>query len=204
MTNHDDQPTHVQTPTTIRDKTFSRKMLGLDLDQVYEYLDLLADQLQAAERASREAQSEDEHLRAENERLRAENERLQSESERLRGELERAQKELAEHENAEDRVNDQVVQMFSQAQLVAEQMVEDVSRDARDRVGQARAHERRIVEEAMDAAGAQVRSYAREAQSQMQAIMRSFASEVDRVGGPSPLDMSRRWEVDPPRRSDDP
>ena len=138
-------------------------MLGLDADKVYEYLDLLADQVQATERELSES--------------RAENERLQAE-------VRRVQAELDEYEQVGERVNDQVVQMFSQAQLVAEEMVEDVSRDARERIGQARAHERKIVEEAMDTAGQQVRSYARTAQEQMKSIMESFATEVDRLGDP--------------------
>ena len=138
-------------------------MRGLDADTVYEYLDLLADQVQATE--------------SELSDTRAENERLQTE-------LRRVQAELDEYEQVGDRVNEQVVQLFSQAQLVAEEMVEDVSRDARERIGQARAHERKIVEEAMNTAGQQVRSYARTAQDQMQSIMESFATEVDRLGSP--------------------
>jgi vacuolar-type H+-ATPase subunit H len=94
--------------------------------------------------------------------------------------------ELEEYEQADDRVNDQVIQLFSQAQLVAEEMVQDVSRDASERIGQARAHERKIVEEAMGVAGEQVRSYARSAQAQMQSIMDSFAHEVDRLGDATP------------------
>ena len=43
-------------------------------------------------------------------------------------------------------------------------------------------HEREIVQEAMNTAGQQVRSYARTAQAQMQSIMESFATEVDRLG----------------------
>ena len=152
---------HYQAPATIRDQAFYRRMRGLDADQVYEYLDLLADQVQATERELSEA--------------RAENERLQAE-------VQRARAELNEHEEVGERVNDQVVQLFSQAQLVAEQMVEDVSRDARERIGQARAHERKIVEEAMSAAGEQVRSYARNAQAQMESVMASFANDVDRLG----------------------
>jgi cell division septum initiation protein DivIVA len=150
-----------QTPTAIRDDTFQRRLLGIDADRVYEYLDLLADQVQATERELDEA--------------RAENERLQAE-------LQRVQRALDEYEEVGDRVNEQVVQLFSQAQLIAEEMVEDVSRDARERIGEARAHERRIVEQAMDTAGEQVRSYARSAQAQMQSVMESFASEVDQLG----------------------
>jgi cell division septum initiation protein DivIVA len=159
--NHRQHSPQHQTPGSIRDETFRRRMLGLDADTVYEYLDLLADQVQDTERELGES-------RAENERLRAE--------------LQRVRAELDEYEQVGDRVNEQVVQMFSQAQLVAEEMVQDVSRDARERIGQVRAHERKIVEEAMDTAGQQVRSYARTAQAQMQSIMDSFATEVDRLG----------------------
>ena len=162
MTNSDHRASaNYKTSAAIRDETFQRRMRGLDADAVYQYLDVLADHVQATDRQLSVAQ--------------AENERLQEEVRRM-------QAELDEHEQASDRVNDQIVQMFSQAQLVAEEMVEDVSRDARERIGQARAHERKIVEQAMDSAGQQVRSYARTAQAQMQSIMESFATEVDRLG----------------------
>ncbi|GAB3825388.1 vacuolar-type H+-ATPase subunit H [Kribbella italica] len=105
-----------------------------------------------------------------------------SKNERLQAELQRVQAELDQYEEAGDRVNEQVVQMFSQAQLVVEEMVQDVSRDARERIGQAREHERRIVAEAMDTAGQQVRSYAQTAQVQMQTIVNSFATEVEHLG----------------------
>jgi DivIVA domain-containing protein len=150
-----------QTPNAIRDETFQRRMRGLDADEVYGYLDLLAEQMEATEREL--AQS-----RAENERLHAE--------------LQRVRTELDEYEQVGDRVNEQVIQLFSQAQLVAEEMVQDVSRDAQERIGQARAHERKIVEQAMDTAGQRVRNYAQTAQAQMQSIMDSFATEVERLG----------------------
>jgi DivIVA domain-containing protein len=152
-----------RTPESIRDETFQRRLRGLEADKVYEYLDLLADQVQATERQLSES--------------RAQNERLQAE-------LRRVQAELDEYEQVGDRVNEQVVQLFSQAQLVAEEMVQEVSRDARERIGQARAHERRIVEEAMGTAGQQVRSYVKTAQAQMQSVVDSFATEVDRLGTP--------------------
>ncbi len=141
-------------------------MRGLDADKVYGYLDLLAEQVQATERELGES--------------RAANDRLQAELQRLKAELD-------QYEQAGDRVNDQVVQLFSQAQLVVEEMVQDVSRDARERIGEARAQERKIVAEAMDTAGEQVRSYARSAQAQMQGIVDSFATEVDRLGEDNPV-----------------
>jgi cell division septum initiation protein DivIVA len=136
-------------------------MRGLDAGRVYGYLALLADQVQATEQRFHESQAD-----------------LQ----RAQAELQRMQAELDQYEQVGDRVNDQVVQLFSQAQLVVEEMVQDVSRDARERIGEARAQERKIVAEAMDTAGQQVRTYARSAQAQMQGIVDSFATEVDRLG----------------------
>ena len=177
---------HYQTPQSIRDETFQRRMRGLDAAKVYGYLDLLADQVEATERELNES--------------RARNERLQAELQRGRAELQRVQAELDQYEQAGDRVNEQVVQLFSQAQLVVEEMVSDVSRDARERIGQARAHERKIVAEAMDTAGQQVRSYARTAQEQMQSIVNSFATEVDRLGSatqPGELGTAAPHQSDP-------
>ena len=167
--NHRQDSRHYQSPASIREEEFQRRLLGIDAAEVHEFLDLLADQVQAAERELSES--------------RAENERLQAE-------LQRVQAELDEYEQVGDRVNEQMVQLFSQAQLVAEEMAENVSRDARERIGQARAHERKVVEEAMGTAGQQVRSYARTAQAQMKSIMDSFATEVDRLGSTSPSDES--------------
>ena len=166
-TDHTASP-HFQSPEAIRDQAFYRRVRGLDADQVYEYLDLLADQVRATERELGE--------------LREENDQLQDDLQRAREEARRARADLDEQEQAGERVNDQVVQLFSQAQLVAEQMVEDVSRDARERISHARAHERKIVEEAMSTAGEQVRSYARDAQARMESVMASFANDVHQLG----------------------
>ena len=155
MTNSDHRDSsHYRRPASIRAESFPRVMRGFDADKVYEYLDLLADQVQA----------------------------MEQELSDTRAELKRVQAELYDYEHVGDRVNEQVVQMFSQAQLVAEEMVDDVSRDARERVEQARAREREIVQEALNTAGKQVRSYARTAQAQMQSIMETFARDVDRLG----------------------
>lgn len=212
MTSNEDQSfPYYRTPDAIRNETFPRRMRGLDESEVYEYLDLLADQVECCDKERRE-------LRADNERL--------------TGELEEVRSRLSELEDVGDRVNDQVVELFSQAQLVAEEIVEDVSRDARQRLTQARAQERQILEEAMqtaertrreaeamigratqgpgfatplaspfgdslgdgtgghaalDATAAaeleQVRAFARAAQAQMQSIMEALASQAERLGG---------------------
>lgn len=162
-----------QTAGSIRNETFQRRILGgLDADQVYAFLDLLADQVDATERDFSE---------------------LRTENERLSADLRRVQAQLDEHEQAGSRVNEQVVQMFSQAQLVAEEIVADVSRDARERISQARAREHEIAEEARNSAGQQVNTYARAAQTEMQSIMESFAAEIDRIGRSAVSGDSADW-----------
>lgn len=161
-----------QSPRSIRAEAFPRRMRGLDAAMVYGYLDLLADQVSTTEQELNET--------------RARNERLLAELQRGRAELQRVQTELDHYEEAGNRVNEQVVQMFSQAQLVVEEMVQDVSRDTRERIGQAREHERQIVARAMDTAGEQVRTYAQTAQAQMQSIVESFANQVDHIATPPP------------------
>jgi DivIVA domain-containing protein len=243
VTKNDDHDfPYYRSPAAIRDETFSRRMRGLDDDEVDEYLNLLADQVQAMELERQE-------LREQNERLEAENHRLRTDDARLRSEVQRMRDSLAEHEQAGGRVNEQVVELFSQAQLVAEEMVEDARQDTRQRLGQARIQERQILEEAMQsaertlrdaeamvarmapgpAAGARaahrgvprdgepaqpgaepaadlehVRSVARAAQEQMQAIMDEFSSQMTRIGGSPSGDPaggpSEGWRVESPRR----
>ena len=143
MTSNDDHDfPYYRSPDSIRNESFSRRMRGLDDDEVDEYLNLLADQVQAME-VERQA------LRERNDQLQAENERLRTGGDRSRTEVEAMRERLAEYEQSGDRVNEQVVELFSQAQLVAEEMVEDARRDTRERLGQARVQERQILEEAM-------------------------------------------------------
>lgn len=218
---------HYRSPSSIRNETFPRRMRGLDENEVSDFLDELADQVQATDKERRE---------------------LREENQRLKAELQRVLSERSEVEDVEGRVNDQVVELFSQAQLVAEEMVEEVSRDARQRLTHAREQERRILEEAMQTAertrrdaealirwtapgspglgeqptfdssfgsahsgdlspaGAeleQIRAFARAAQAQMQAMMDSFTSGVARLGGASIPPAPDAWQVVAPRRNGD-
>ncbi len=139
MTSNTDQASRqYRSPASIRNEDFPRRMRGLDANEVYEYLDQLADQVQAMD--------------SERHGIRTDNERLQDENARLQGELQRLRSEVADLEGAGDRVNGQVVELLSQAQLVAEEMVDDVSKDARERMNQAREQERRILAEAIETA----------------------------------------------------
>ena len=70
------QPTHHESPASIRSEVFGHRMRGLDEEEVREYLDTIADQVEAGE--------------AERSGLRAEIERLRSENHGLREEIEQA------------------------------------------------------------------------------------------------------------------
>lgn len=118
-------PDH-RSPALIRTQGFSHRMRGLDEEEVREFLGELADQVRA---------SDDER-----DQLRDERDRLRSEVQELRA--------------TADRANEQSVALLSQAQMVAEEMVEEVGRETRERMTQARSNEREILEEAMEAAKA--------------------------------------------------
>ncbi|NUR08819.1 MAG: DivIVA domain-containing protein [Nocardioidaceae bacterium] len=228
MTSNDGQRSpDYRSPASIRNQDFRRRRRGLDPEEVFEYVDQLAAQIERSESELR--------------RLREHNEQLRGETHKLVGEIQEMRTRLTESEvSGEDRINDQVVQLFSQAQLVAEEMVEDISRDARERLGHARAQERQIIDEAMQTAertrreaeaminrtaqessytmqsslGAssgdvdQVRSFAQSAQAQMQSIMDTFAAQVAELGGGRGYSTQyvngsahehNGWQIEPPR-----
>lgn len=192
--NHDDRVPRSSHPHEEAD--FPRKMWGLDAERVWAHVDRLTNQLHIADRELEVIRTENDRLRIEYKNVqhelqtaRVEFQAMQAELQRVRGELKRAhaeledaQEQLDEYEHSGDKVNDQIIEMFSQAQLIAEEMVADVSRDARERIEQAREHERQIVEQAVNSAGSHVHEYALTAQAQMQSIMESFAQQVDQLG----------------------
>ena len=113
-----------RSPESIRDQQFAHRMRGLDEAEVYEYLDLLADQVRASERERSE----------------------------LRAEIKR-------REETPD-INPQAVILFSQAQQVADQLVEEAVRHARDLMISARNQQREILQRAHEAAESAVRESA--------------------------------------------
>ena len=129
--------------SAIRNEVFSHRVRGLDEHEVREYLDLLADQVQTSDREKAD-------LRAENERLRAEVERLQ----------------VAPPASA-DEINPQAVLLFSQAQQVADQLVEEAVVHARDLMTSARNQQREILEQAHRAAETAAQEAARAGGRQM-------------------------------------
>jgi cell division initiation protein len=187
---------YYRSPAAIRNEEFSHRMRGLDEEEVREYLSILADQVEAAER-------EREELRAEKDRLAADKERLAAENQRLRSSQEDA-----------DEISPQAVALFSQAQQVADQLVEEAVLHARDLMTSARHQQREILEEAhraaevaasdaaaktgrdtvstLTAAAAEystpipeveyVRTFARVAQVQLRSVLDALTEEVDKLG----------------------
>ena len=194
---------YYRSPSSIRNEAFNHRMRGLDEDEVREYLDLLADQVQASnnERAAQ----------------RAEIERLQAEVRRL---------EEAADDSSDD-ISPQAVALFSQAQQVADQLVDEAVRHARDLMTSARNQQRDILQRAHEAAeeavrrtGATqvaapsapptsgyatpvpeveyVRTFARVAQVQLRSVLEALAEQVDRLGEVPELDR-RGPELEPQR-----
>lgn len=131
-----EQELQYYTPASIRSELFSHRMRGLDEDEVREYLGLLADQVQARDNERAVQRSEIERLRTENQRLREETDRASTE------------------------ISPQAVALFSQAQQVADQLVEEAVLHARDLMSSARHQQREILEQAHRAADAAAREAA--------------------------------------------
>jgi DivIVA domain-containing protein len=168
----------------IRRQEFAHRVRGLDEHEVHEYLDLLADQVRATEIERAE-------YRADNERLRAEVERLRS----------------RQDDQSSGELSPQAVALFSQAQQVADQLVEEAVHHARDLMTSARNQQREILQRAHEAAdnavrmsaavrpdGAvqgyvtpvqeieYVRTFARVAQIQLRSVLDALTEQVDRLG----------------------
>ena len=184
-----EQELQYYTPASIRSELFSHRMRGLDEDEVREYLGLLADQVQARDDERAVQRSEIERLRTENQRLREETERASTE------------------------ISPQAVALFSQAQQVADQLVEEAVVHARDLMMSARSQQRDILQRAHEAAedavrrtGATqvqappvgyttpvpeveyVRTFARVAQVQLRSVLDALAEQVERLGDVPQMD----------------
>jgi cell division initiation protein len=125
VTNGEKNVPHLS-PAGIRSEVFGHRMRGLDEDEVREYLEALADQVE-------DMQSELARRRAEVEQLRAENRGLREESERASA-------------------TPQTVALINQAQQVADQVVEQAVLHARELMVSARNQQRDILRSAYAAA----------------------------------------------------
>lgn len=182
MTSHD-EPLLPYSAEEIRNQEFSHRMRGLDEFEVREFLDVLADQFRICEKARADDRAEIERLRAE-------------------------VVELRRHASsaAHDEVTPQAVMLFSQAQQVADQLVEEAVRHARDLMTSARNQQREILERAHEAADTAsrmaavrddgtvegystsveeieyVRTFAHVAQVQLRSVLDALTEQVDKLG----------------------
>ena len=177
-----------ESPVSIRNEVFSHRMRGLDEDEVREYLETLADQVEETGELLYARSQELEELRQEAEALRAENRRL---------------REATEHASTD--TNPQAAELLVRAQQVADQLVEEAVIRARDLIVSARHQQRDILHRSHDAAirdpGApqrqspptaystpipeveHVRAFARAAQVQLRSVLEALSEQVDRLGG---------------------
>lgn len=196
---------YYRSPAAIRNEVFSQRMRGLDPDEVREYLDLLADQVQACERERSE--------------LFDEIDRLRGEVARLGGSPAPAQAPTAGTPSAglSQDTSPRAALLLSQAQQVADQLVEEAVAHARDLLADARQQQREILEAAHRAAesaareAAQVsarnittyvsasspeveyaRRFTRVAQVQLRSVLEALCEQVEQLG-----QVSRLWQQSP-------
>jgi cell division initiation protein len=143
---------YYRSPSAIRNEEFSHRMRGLDEDEVREYLALLADQVETSDRERSQLHDEIHRLRAELQQLR-----------------------VAPPRQSEDEISPQAVLLFSQAQEVADQLVEEAVVHARDLMTSARNQQREILEQAHRAAEAAAVEAARAGGHDMVAVATSSA-----------------------------
>jgi cell division initiation protein len=148
---------YYRSPDSIRNEVFSQRLRGLDADEVDEYLNLIADQVETTERERSE--------------LFAEIERLKAELERSGGRADLVATPVAEPREAS--------MVLHQAQQVAEQLVEEAVARAQEIIAEAHVQQREILQSAHRAAEAAAREAAQASARNMTAYVSASAPEVE-------------------------
>jgi cell division initiation protein len=186
---------YYRSPHSIRNEVFSQRLRGLDADEVDEYLNLLADQVETTERERSE--------------LLAEIERLKAEVARSGGRA-----DLAPSVGADPR---EASVVLLQAQQVADQLVEEAVARAQEIIAQAHVQQREILQAAHRAAEAAAheaaqasarnmttyvsasapeveyaRRFTRVAQVQLRTVLEALVDQVEALG-----QVSRLWQQSP-------
>ena len=187
MTEAPEHPINTRrSPHSIRRVSFSRARKGWSSDEVREYLRSLADQIEAAD---------------------AERTRLRAEVDRQRHEVHRLRNQGPSEPSTEPDAN--AVALFSQAQQVADRLIEEAVQQARDLMSTARKQQRDILQQAHSSAEAAmhsvqqktdplggvgaapespvaeieyVRTFAKVAQVQLRSVLEALTEQVDRLG----------------------
>jgi DivIVA domain-containing protein len=175
-------------PRAVRIADFTHRRRGLDVDEVHDFLNAVADQMEAAD--------------AERARLRAENDSLRQ--------------RLDASADPEAAINPRAIALFSQAQQVADNLVAEAVDHARTLMKETRRQQRELLEKARAAGVAPaaptsnvaqhpavpeveyVRTFAQVAQVQLRSVLEALTEQVDRLnavssqpgqGAPSPSAM---------------
>jgi DivIVA domain-containing protein len=166
-------------PRQLREMRFTTRLRGFDRDEVRDVMDHVAYDVDLLLDRVR-------HLQAENRRLR---------------EQSNAQSGKPADPNPMDSATDQAVQLFGQAQLVADNLIEDAEQRARELLSTTRSEQRSIMDEAHEVAKRAVahvsattrhtaskqeiqyvRSVAEAAQLQFRAVLDALNDQVDKLG----------------------
>jgi len=186
---------YYRSPHSIRNEVFSQRLRGLDADEVDEYLNLLADQVETTERERTE--------------LLAEIERLQAEVARSGGRVDSPGPVETAPRDAS--------MVLSQAQQVADQLVEEAVARAQEIIAEAHVQQREILQAAHRAAEAAAheaaqasarnmttylstsapeveyaRRFTRVAQVQLRTVLEALVDQVEQLG-----QVSRLWQQSP-------
>jgi cell division initiation protein len=154
----------------VRHASFTQRRRGLDPAEVREFLEGVADQMQAAE----------------------------DERALMLAEIERLRSTSQPGERAHGEVNTQAVALLSRAQLVADQLVADHEQHSRHLMTNARAQQREMLDQANGSPTPRidtmargyvvpvpdieyVRTYTRIAQAQLRSVLESLAEQVDKL-----------------------
>ncbi len=148
---------YYRSPAKIRGEVFTHRMRGLDPDEVHEYLDLIADQVQALENERGE---------------------LFDEIDRLRDELVRSGGRTRHRPDGLE-TGAQAASLLDEAQRVADQLVEEAVAHARELLATAHQQQREILAAAHDAAEATAREAARSSAGDMTSYVSASAPEVE-------------------------
>lgn len=178
-------------PDEVRRRDFTVRFRGFDPNEVRGFLNAVADDLARLHEQLT-------GLTQDNTRLRQENGQLTEDLAQVRTELQQTQYEPQEH------VTDQAVLLLSQAQALADQLIDEGMQSARDLMQAARSHQREIIDpgslEAVAAAAVgdkprtdasanpeidDVRMFAKVAQVQFKAVLDALNEQVNRLGAVS-------------------
>lgn len=140
MTQHEHPFHYYRSPDEIREVQFSHRVRGLDEYEVAEFLDLLADQVHATN--------------LEIARLRDERDRLRLDNDRLRADGPRGHVPVPVSSYSAPEAQPQAASLLLNAQKVADDLVEEAVRRARDMLTVARAEKNAILRNAKEEAAA--------------------------------------------------